>query len=149
MSAYPRLAQNADVSAIARLLQYLFEQEADFSPNQAIQEQGLLQILANPAVGEIYVIEQDGRIVASVSLLWTISTALGGKVALLEDFIVHPGYRGQGLGRRLLNYALDRARQSGCLRVQLLTDHDNLQAQAIYQQAGLEASSMLPMRIVF
>lgn len=149
MPVCPRLAQSSDIAAIAGLLRYLFEQEVDFTPDHATQARGLRQIIENPTVGEIYVIEQGGQIVASVSLLWTISTALGGKVALLEDFIVHPEHRAQGLGRRLLNYALERARQSECLRVQLLTDSDNLQAQTIYQQAGFEASSMLLMRAVF
>mgnify|MGYP003693971217 CR=1 FL=1 len=41
----------------------------------------------------------------------TISTAEGGFVLVLEDLIVHRDYRHQGLGTRLLDYAVDFARR--------------------------------------
>jgi GNAT superfamily N-acetyltransferase len=83
-----------------------------------------------------------------VSLLWSTSTALGGPVAWLEDLVVAPDRRGQGLGRALLAAAIDQARQRGLLRITLLTDHDNLPAQTLYASAGFVPSTMMPMRIM-
>ena len=94
-------------------------------------------------------ITEDGRIVGTVGLQFIESTALGGKVALLEDLIVHPGSRGKGLGRLLLSEAVAYAQGHGCLRITVLTDHDNLSTQALYRRFGFRASKMLPMRLVF
>jgi ribosomal protein S18 acetylase RimI-like enzyme len=146
MSVNIRVAGEQDVGAVAHLLQQLFEQESDFVPNLETQKRGLRQIIESPAVGQIFVIEQAHQIVGTVSLLFTISTALGGKVALLEDFIIDRDSRGRGLGSKLLDEALRQARACGCLRVTLLTDGDNLKAQAIYRRAGFVGSSMQPMR---
>ena len=52
-----------------------------------------------------------------VNLLFTISTAMGGMVILLEDFIIHPNYRGQGYGTMLINHVADFAKKKGFKRM--------------------------------
>ncbi|BBI65327.1 hypothetical protein HSBAA_66330 [Vreelandella sulfidaeris] len=47
-----------------------------------------------------------------------------------------PDWRGKGLGRSLLNKALELAQQSGALDVVLAVDDVNLPAKRLYQQAG-------------
>jgi len=81
-----------------------------------------------------------------VNVLFTVSTALGTRVALLEDVIVDPTRRGQGLGGRLVDAAIAFAREAGCRRITLMTDADNADAQRFYRRHGFEASTMLTMR---
>ena len=81
------------------------------------------------------------------SLLYTISTAEGGKAALFEDFIVQPEYRRQGIGTRLLEYVIQQARAEGVLRITLLTDLKNDNAQDLYRKLGFVNSSMQAMRL--
>ncbi len=137
-----------DIPALCGLLDMLFTQEAEFQPDRAVQERGLEHIIHDPSVGHILVARQDDAIVGMVNLLYTVSTALGGRVALLEDMVVAPQARGQGVGNTLLTAAIDHAREQGCLRITLLTDVDNQVAQAFYRQQGFVASPMLPMRLV-
>lgn len=82
-----------------------------------------------------------------VNLLYTISTALGERVAILEDMVVSPSARSLGLGSALLEHAIDHARRQGCRRITLLTDAHNLDAQRFYARHGFARSSMLPMRL--
>jgi ribosomal protein S18 acetylase RimI-like enzyme len=67
-----------------------------------------------------------------VSLLYTVSTALGGTVALLEDMIVASPYQNQGAGKALLNHALAFPQNQKIKRVALLTDKTNTKAQRLY-----------------
>jgi hypothetical protein len=84
-----RKAEIEDLPSLAKLLGFLFEQEAEFTSNYERQTKGLEIIISNPAIGELLVAEQpNSSIVGMVSLLYTVSTALGGKVALMEDMIV-------------------------------------------------------------
>jgi len=82
-----------------------------------------------------------------VNLLFTISTALGERVALLEDMVIASKLRGAGVGSQLLEQAISVARAEGCKRITLLTDKTNESAQRFYAKQGFELSSMVPMRL--
>jgi GNAT superfamily N-acetyltransferase len=98
-------------------------------------------------MGQILVMEIDETVIGMVSLLYSVSTALGGKVAILEDMIVDENFRGQGLGSELLAEAIHFARAGGCKRLTLLTDFDNDSAIEFYKKAGFVGSKMVPMRL--
>lgn len=142
------LATQTDIPALCCLLDLLFSQEAEFQPDRTAQQRGLAAIIGNPEVGHILIARQGSETVGMVNLLYTVSTALGGKVALLEDMVIAPQVRGQGVGKQLLGAALEHARRQACLRVTLLTDTDNHAAQAFYRSMGFTVSGMLPMRLM-
>jgi len=144
-----QLATPNDIKEMAKLLQFLFEQEADFTPQLHLQEQGLKLIVDQPELGEIWILKENDKIVGMVSLLYTVSTALGKKVALMEDMVLHPDYRNKGLGSQLIEAAIDYAKLNGCGRITLLTDHDNFGAQKFYKSKGFKPSTMVPYRLVF
>lgn len=140
-------ARATDIDALSALLALLFTQEQEFQPDQAAQRRGLARIIGQPEVGAILVARDDDRVVAMVNLLFTVSTALGAKVALLEDMVVAPQARGVGIGSALLRHALDFARAQGCRRVTLLTDGDNLAARRFYARHGFVESAMVALRL--
>lgn len=139
-------AKPDDIPALSALLSLLFTQEADFTPDPAAQTEGLRRIISDPQTGIIFAGRIGGEIVAMVNLLFTVSTALGGRVALLEDLVVAPAHRGAGLGGQMIAHALTEARAAGCRRVTLLTDRDNAGARRFYTRRGFVESSMLPLR---
>ena len=149
MNIVVREADMSDTDAICRLLMLLFEQEADFASDYERQTRGVMRIISNPEIGKFFVIEKADRIVGTASLLFSVSTALGGKVAMLEDFIIHPDNRREGLGRLLIGKIISYAKASGCLRLTVMTDNDNTTAQGLYQKAGFKLSKMIPLRLVF
>ena len=144
-----RRAGLPDVGPCADLLFDLFRHDLEFSPDRDLQVRGLELIVTNPAVGTILVLEVEGVVVGMVSLLSSISTALGGKVAVLEDMVIEESRRGQGLGTKLLGEALAFAQEDGCLRVTLLTDHNKDEAIRFYGSFGFRKSPMIPLRKEF
>ena len=142
------VATLADVPRLCELLTVLFSQEAEFRPDPARQAAGLRMIIEQPEIGQILVLREGGAIVAMVNLLYTVSTALGRRVALLEDMVVSPERRGGGSGSKLLSAAIDFARAQGCARITLLTDHDNAAAQRFYGRHGFVGSPMVPLRLI-
>ena len=141
------VAVQKDLPRLVELLGMLFESEAEFSANAEKQRMALQAILADSAKGKIFV-ARDGRdLVAMASLLYTISTAEGGKAALFEDLVVAPEHRKRGIGAALLKHVVEQARAEGVLRITLLTDMQNERAQAMYRRAGFVGSPMKPMRL--
>lgn len=141
-------AKASDVPALCELLDILFSQEADFTPDFDAQSRGLTQIISDPEIGTILVARKNEQVLGMVNLLYTVSTALGGRVALLEDMVVLPGFRNSGLGSSLLEQAIQTAGLNGCKRITLLTDSVNESAQHFYQRHGFTASAMTPFRLV-
>ncbi len=140
-------ATPADIAALTQLLSELFSQEQEFIPNAETQARGLMQIINHPATGTIFVARQDDKIVGMVNLLFTASTAVGERVALLEDMIVSNSVRDTGIGSQLLSKAISYAESEGCKRITLLTDKTNDKAQRFYNRQGFALSTMVPMRL--
>lgn len=140
-------AELADIPALCELLNELFAQEAEFKPDHEAQSRGLSAILAAPELGRILVARRHGKVVGMVNLLFTVSTALGARVAILEDMVVSLAERGSGIGSQLIEAAILLAKDCGCRRITLLTDRDNLSAQRFYANHGFQASAMIPLRL--
>ncbi len=138
-----------DMPQLVELLVALFSEEQDFAPDRNKQEEGLRQILEQPKLGRILVLRTDYQVIGMVNLLFTISTAEGGPVVLMEDVIVHPQHRRQGYGSQLLEHAVDFAKRRGFRRITLLTDRISAQSQSFFARHGFGFSSMIPMRLVF
>ncbi|HZO00728.1 MAG TPA: GNAT family N-acetyltransferase [Burkholderiales bacterium] len=140
-------AKASDLSRLVELLGILFESEAEFSADAEKQRVALQAILADPGKGKIFVAREGRQVVAMASLLYTISTAEGGKAAIFEDLVVAPEQRKRGIGAALLRHVVEQARAEGVLRITLLTDMQNERAQAMYRRVGFVGSPMKPMRL--
>jgi ribosomal protein S18 acetylase RimI-like enzyme len=91
----------------------------------------------------IFVAEQEGQVIGllTASQRWTLWHA--GPCATIEELIVDAPARRQGIGRALIQAALDWAQAQGCSEVEVSTDQDNMNAQAFYQQLGFVSESLL------
>lgn len=135
-----------DLPYLADLLAELFSLESDFQPDRERQLGGLRAIFDDPAVGRLFVLRVDDKVAGMASALFTISTAQGGHVLLLEDVIVSSQYRGRGLGQSLVSYVLNWAKEQGMTRVTLLADRDNQTALGFYRKLGFGSSNMTVLR---
>jgi len=138
-----------DIPQLSELLSLLFAQEADFTPDTERQTAGLRTIIEHPEVGCILSLRDGSAVVGMVNILYTISTACGGRVAIIEDMIVLPEKRNEGMGSLLLSEAIKLARAAGCSRVTLLTDRANESAIRFYERHGFGLSEMIPLRLFF
>jgi GNAT superfamily N-acetyltransferase len=136
-----------DLPALTELLRQLFTQEIEFAPDNEAQRQGLAEILSNPAIGIILVARDAGAVKGMANILFSVSTALGARVAILDDFVVTSDWRGRGIGGELITRAIALARDHGCKRLSLQTDRLNTDAQRFYARYGFVASTMVPMRL--
>lgn len=135
-----------DLPALIELVMNLLSGSSDFTADQVLQERGLRLILEQPSRGRIFVVRNNDRIFGMVNLLFTISTARGGFVILMEDLVIHPDHRGQGYGEMLMNYVVEFAKQKNFKRITLLTDRMSAESQVFFEKQGFEHSHMIPMR---
>jgi ribosomal protein S18 acetylase RimI-like enzyme len=62
----------------------------------------------------------------------------------LEELYVVPSLRGQGIGRALLEAAMDTARKEGATHMELGTSETDTAALALYESAGFTNRERLP-----
>lgn len=141
-----RKAILADIEVLNSLLETLFCQEQEFSPDAKKQKRALKKIITSKKVGDIFVLEIDKELVAMVNILYTYSTALGAKVALLEDMVVKENKRQYGYGSKLLKGVIKALKKKRVLRVTLLSDFDNEKAHKFYENFGFKKSGMIVLR---
>ena len=92
----------------------------------------------------ILVAEKEGERVVGLltaSQRWTLWHT--GPCALIEELVVDEGARRQGVGRALIEAAVEWARAQGCSEVEVSTDLDNTHAQAFYRKLGFESEALL------
>ncbi len=135
-----------DLPQLADLLHDLFSREEDFKPDTAKQLRGLQLIIEQPNRGRIFVLRVHERIIGMINLLFTISTAEGGFVIILEDLVISHDHRGQSYGSQLVEHAKEFARQKDFLRITLLTDRPDEMSKHFFHRHGFQESKMVPMR---
>ena len=72
-----------------------------------------------------------------------------GEDCWLEDLFVREEARRSGLGRALVDAALERARERGCRRIELDVSERNAAALALYEACGFELDWKGPGRSLF
>nr|WP_240780083.1 GNAT family N-acetyltransferase [Nonomuraea zeae] len=98
------------------------------------------RIDANP-FDELIVAEQEGKVVGTMQLTYLAGLSrLGAERCQIEAVRVAATTRGQGLGRKMIEWAVDRARARGCAVVQLTSDKSRTDAHRFYDSLGFTAS---------
>ena len=93
---------------------------------------------ADPA-NQLVVADLDGVVVGFLQLTIIPNlTYLGGSRALIEGVRVAVGSRGDGVGKALVEWAIERARSLECHLVQLTTDKSRTAALRFYERLGFE-----------
>lgn len=97
--------------------------------------------ISNDPNNELIVAELNGNIVGMLQLTFIpYLTHTGSWRCLIEGVRVSAEYRGGGLGRALLEWAINRAKDRGVAIVQLTSDKKREDAIRFYQGLGFTAS---------
>lgn len=133
MQIIPATAQ--EMEAVYSLICQLEEQAlppADF-------ERIYLENLQNPAV--CYLLCQDqGEVLGFCSLHIQALLHHAGKIAEVQELVLCPRARGAGAGRALIEAAKQKARQEGCLQIEVCCSLRRRDAHQFYEHIGLEKS---------
>ena len=74
----------------------------------------------------------DGRLAGFATLYWFFSSTKAADSVLMNDLFVREDVRGSGIGRALIEGALDETRRRGAAHLEWFTAPDNLKGQRLY-----------------
>ncbi|MER6512163.1 GNAT family N-acetyltransferase [Nonomuraea sp. NPDC001636] len=136
-----RQARREDVPAIVRLLaDDPLGAAREGAPDDTRYLMAFDRIEANPH-DELIVAEREGEVVGTMQLTYLAGLSrLGSERCQIEGVRVAASTRGQGLGGKMIQWAVDRARARGCAVVQLTSDKSRTDAHRFYDALGFTAS---------
>ncbi len=90
---------------------------------------------------ELTIVEMNGKKVGTYQLTFIqYLTHQGGLRAQVEAVRINSKYRGQGIGTKIFEYIIDRAKQKGCIMLQLTSDKKRVDAIQFYEKIGFVAT---------
>ncbi|MER5703254.1 GNAT family N-acetyltransferase [Micromonospora sp. NPDC002296] len=136
-----REAVRADLPAlIALLADDMLGKARDFTEVDEAYERAFADISADPR-NHLVVADDDGVLVGCMQITYIPGLGRhGAERSLIEAVRVRSDRRGQGLGREMMRWAIDRAERRGCALVQLTTDKTRTDAHRFYRSLGFVAT---------
>jgi ribosomal protein S18 acetylase RimI-like enzyme len=128
-----RVATAADAGDIARMLFDFNTEYSDPTPEPEVLAERLGPLLASD---EVTVVLGGAGPDGLALLRFKPSLWSDGLEAYLEELYVVPRLRGQGIGRAMMERAMDLARERGATRMDLGTSTDDTAARALYEKLG-------------
>jgi len=123
-----RRAERDDIAALAELHRgegWCYDDEAVLNDywDDSFDKEGIL------------VADVDGRVVGTIEVAKAYKARFGF-FAVVRRFVVHPDYRGRGIGGALIREALEEAERKGCNAIELSVDPANVRSHEFYETLG-------------
>jgi len=138
-----RLASQGDVRAIRAMLgdDKLGQSREDMSEAGLEKYNQAFEAIIDSTGNQLWVAESDGEVVGTWQVTYIPYLSRGGNVrCLIEAVRTASNRRGEGIGARMMEFALDQARQHGCQLAQLTTDKTRQDAHRFYRKLGFVAT---------
>lgn len=95
-----------------------------------------LKFVVNADYIHLIVVKDNGRIIGALTLIE--NKLLSTYKASIEDVVVDTKYRGQGIGKQLIEYAISIANNSGIEKIDLTSRPGRIAANELYKKLGFE-----------
>ena len=139
MSLTYRRAVEADLPFIVKLLTDDAVRATDDRPDEPFHPRyvaALRELEADPNQ-MMMVAVLEGETVGTIQLTFIPGiSGLGTKRCLVEAVHIAPTHRSRGLGTRMIQWAIEQARDRGCGMVQLTSNKKRLDAHRFYERLG-------------
>ena len=135
-----RIATQADIAALVELMGEFYAESA-FPLEEEWAADAFASLIAEPARGAVWLLEQAGAPVGHVVLSVRHAMEYGGLSAYIDDLFVRPACRRLGAARAGLDALFAECRRRDCRSIQVEVAPDNRAANALYRGYGLAAGT--------
>jgi ribosomal protein S18 acetylase RimI-like enzyme len=130
-----RLIKKEELRNLLNLYKYFNNGDPELEDCKALQDLWQ-EIFTNPNL--YYIVAEKNGLLVSTCTISIIKNLTRGMCAygLIENVVTHSEYRNLGLGKKVLNKAVDIAKENHCYKVMLLTSSKKKETLNFYKSAG-------------
>jgi N-acetylglutamate synthase-like GNAT family acetyltransferase len=128
-----RQAEESDLADVLKLLQEM-DGEDGLNSSEALT---IWHKMNEYPYYKVFVIEDNKVIVGTCSLIIMENLGhKGAKLAVAESMIVSQEYRSRGVGSKLMQFVMEKAREENCYKLMLSSNKKRFRAHEFYEQLG-------------
>ncbi len=136
MNIQIRQATKADLPAILNLYATVLDKGEVLSIEQAETLFAKMAVYPNY---KVYVAENEAGIIGTFALLIMDNLAhVGTPSGVVEDVVVADEVQGKGIGKAMMNFAMERCKEVGCYKLVLSSNLKRHEAHAFYESLAFE-----------
>ena len=95
----------------------------------------------NDELGRIFMVRHDHEIVGYIILTFGFSFEYGGRDAFIDELFLEENYRGQGIGKVVMELTIAAAKVLSVQAIHLEVETHNDQASKLYTNQGFESNN--------
>jgi predicted nucleotidyltransferase/ribosomal protein S18 acetylase RimI-like enzyme len=135
-STFDRAGED-DVPLVLELMREFYDFE-HLAWDEDASRSGLLTLIAEPALGGVWLVRVDGDAAGYMVLTFAYSVEFRGRFGFLDELYLRERFRGQGLGRSAVRHAESICAAAGARALRLEVTAHNTRAHGFYAALGFE-----------
>ena len=132
-------AELQDLNRVTDMMQQMYAAlEMRYTPGV---EAAVATLLAEPALGRIWLITSDAQLSGYATISRWFSPELEGWTAYLDELWIDPAWRGQGIGSAAIEALVAQCRRDGLRTLRLELEDWNDGAERLYARHGFKTEA--------
>jgi ribosomal protein S18 acetylase RimI-like enzyme len=133
-------ADEGEIPRILELYDELGDTKQEISRETAVKA---FREISTMQGGELLVIKRDDLVVGTLYLQIIPNLTHNARPwAAIENVVIDKRYHREGIGKKLMEYAVNRSREAGCHKIQLLSTNTRKQAHEFYRSLGFGETAL-------
>jgi diamine N-acetyltransferase len=106
--------------------------------DESIARRALAGVIGDGTLGRVFLILSENKVVGYAVLTFGYSLEFHGRDAFVDELYLLDEYRGQGIGKRALEFLTEVCAENGVSALHLEVERSNASAQAVYRKFGFK-----------
>src|SRR5215471_601710 len=133
-----KLATSDDIETLIVMMRDLYAHDGPAPLDEAIARRALLGVIDDNTLGRVFLILLANEVAGYAVLTFGYSLEFHGRDAFVDEIYLRGEYRGQGIGKRALQFLTEVCAENGVNALHLEVERENTSAQAVYRKFGFE-----------
>jgi len=131
-------ATSDDIETLIVMMRDLYTNDGLAPLDEASARRALLGVISNDTFGRVFMILLENEVAGYAVLTFGYSLEFHGRDAFVDELYLRNEYRGQGIGKRALEFLTEVCVAEGVSALHLEVERANTSAQAVYRKFGFE-----------
>lgn len=138
-----RRAVKADIATVSKLAIELIESMKNSGGiARDVLSENSRNALTNPN-SYILLAEREGKVIGFISFMIRKTIIHSGLCGLIDELVVSKRHRRKGVGKELIDAAIEECKKLRCCEVEVSTEFTNVNAREFYKHCGFEETGVI------
>src|SRR5947209_7913494 len=134
-----RIAKDTDIDTLLVFTRQFYAID-QYPFDELIARTALTDMVHDSSLGRVWLIYNRDKAVGYLVITFGYSLEYHGRDAFIDELFIEASYRHQGIGTKVMEFALEACRELGVHALHLDVERTNIAGQALYRKFGFEDS---------